>query len=198
MKHLAIACLCAAGSLAGDFEDLGVLTPRTAIPLERNTDRGDFSFFQIEAKSAAKTNSLKFVTTNTLLFSTNFLPLPSGRVILGVRTILKDGSASPASTYAFELWRGSPPAPSAGKVIGILGFPDGENDSLEKIIQSRAKSEPSSPPLPPGMLSVVPLRARPKFESRPLPGGLPLDYAQNRDAESDRAAKEHYSKSRRD
>lgn len=201
MKKLLLAAVLVVRTLAGEeaIEDLGALTPHSMIPLERNTERSDFAFFEIEARNLTDTNHppLKFVTTNEFLVSSNFVNLPSGKVLLSVRTLTAGtGPSSPVSLYTFELWRARPPAPKARKVVGILHTND-VPDSLEKAVQRMRKPEDGMmPPMPPGMTSPVPLRMMaPKAE--PLPGGRSMDYADHLDAKAAEAMNRFYSRARR-
>jgi hypothetical protein len=190
-RALLLAVSVLASLTRGDeFRDLGVLTPRMAIPLERNTERGDFAFFQIEARSLAFTNSIKFNTTNQFLFASNFVQMPSGKILLAVKTIAIDGTGSPVSTHTFELWRSAPLKPVVGKVINLSGSP--AQDSLDKAMERRKKALEASavPPPIPGMASIIPA-------AQPMAGGKPEDYSQHLDQQAIEEMNKHFNKALR-
>lgn len=198
MLVVLIALFLIATSLSqepGSIRDLGVLSPTTLIPLDRNTSRGDFAAFEVEAMNGKDTNAVtKFVTTNAFLSVTNFTALPSGRTLLGLRSIGTDGSGSAVILFSFDLRRGeSFPAPSAGTVVRATTGTEnsrldgvsreGQEDNLRRALgRYRASSASPSPPLPPGMKKA---EERVELKLAPLPRGRNETYAEGMDRIAD-------------
>lgn len=168
-----------------EIEELGALTPQTVIPLIRNTVRTDFAHYEIEA-IAAQTNKITFVTTNSFLTINDFVALPSGPVLLGVKNVALDGTSSMVSVYKFTLWRGDLPAPRAFKVQvitnGWIDVLNGQNlggsgmeDSLRSAVaRTREPAPQPPPPLPPGLVAAHPVATEPPPQ---LPNGTNKTYS---------------------
>ena len=145
-------------------EDLGTLTPRTAVVLTHDSGRTDFLHFVVEV--ARGTNVLHtFTTTNLILFASNFTALPSGRLVLGLASVWVDGSQSAVKLYTIR-WAPVSRPPSA-HVVTVLDENE-VRDNLPLAVgrsQSARSARAPAPPLPPGEVNkrggFVPVRPAP-------------------------------------
>ena len=170
-----------------DIEDLGVITPKKEIVLEHTAERSDIRHFLLDfAPIAAPTNQIHFVSTNDTLRVDNLGALPSGPILMTVRTACKDGSVSAPRLYRFELWRAEPPAPRA-RVVEILGGEEERTNSIAQILETRRTIERSKLPTPPlptdarrvTASSPIPPAVEPP---RPLPSGTNKTYSEHLDS----------------
>jgi hypothetical protein len=98
--------------LGAEIIDLGVLSPQRGFVLERNTGRPDFSHYQADLISFPSSNRLTLRLTNELFTLDQVAALPSGKTVLGLVSVYRDGQTSAATLYRFDIRRGPPPAPS--------------------------------------------------------------------------------------
>jgi hypothetical protein len=199
---LLVGCRTEAQDTPPAPENLGVLSPETIIPLERNTKRGDFSHFVVEAapldsaSSVDLVNPLRFSTTNNFLRASDFTGLPSGQTLLGLKGVLSSGTSSSVRLYRFDLQLSERiSAPIAKQVqLDLSGLenkrsdsliPDGgEGDTLVRAfyrLRSSSSTNVVHPPLPPGATGYADVFIR--FNTNdvsnrlpPLPGGTNETY----------------------
>lgn len=194
-----VAILMTRGAESPDgLKDLGVLSPNTMIPLLRNTERTDFSHFEVEVAPSLNTNHVvKFTTTNEFLDLSHLTALPSGRMLLGLKAVSTSGVESAVSIYVFTIWRSEKlPSPAAGTVMrhprartNRIG--EGPDSLLRAFGRLRASSTQrgvkAPPPLPSGLTN---------FPGA-LPSGRPETYADHLDAEAERQMRQFYAKTGR-
>lgn len=184
-----IATLAAADDT--DFEDLGVITAKVGIVLEKETSRSDWSHFVIEFQPMTPpTNAVTLTLTNDFVTLSNLVKLPSGRTLMGLKSVFRDGTESKIILYKLDIRRADPPAPKA-RTIQILDGSAPEinslSNTLRRLRESRPVIEPPAPPrsqrgpIPPAEAwpapAVVPARVL-----RALPGGTNRTYAQHLDS----------------
>lgn len=149
---LAVLLLLACAVMADETEpeDLGVVSPRRAIQLDKGTAREDFLYFDIEFKPyTPPTNIVKFSTTNSLILLSNLVRLPSGKILMGVKSVFADGTTSPIELYTFRVWRGRPPGVRASPMaIGGDTNLIGRGENLSSVLQSLIRARPEPPPVP--------------------------------------------------
>jgi hypothetical protein len=170
-----VALLTCALARGDNIEDLGVITPRRSIVLERCATRNDFMHFVIELRQG--TNLLFMVmTTNTVLTVDGVLDVvQDGRAVMGVKSICLDGAESPMAVYRFEVRREGPTAPVARAIGVIAPLPDFR---LDDVLRDRKELEkPLPPPVPsagePAMMMMRPVMTTPP----PLPHGTNESYS---------------------
>ena len=145
---------------AQEFEDIGVVTARKGIYLEKPTNRLDFSHFQIDLFAQRwPSNKVSFTKTNDVLLLSDFMAMPPGPCLMGVKIVCSDGEESPIAIYRVDVRRDPPKAPKAHSIIVAPG-PTGM--TTEQIIQHRYATPPS------------PFR---QSSGGPLPGGEPKTYS---------------------
>lgn len=129
-----------------DVEDLGVLTPRNAIHLEKGTDRKDWHHFEIELlhKSTGATN---LIVTNKAQITLQDMSMPLGRVVFSVRSVDENGMSSDPSFYQFEIQTNSLPTPKAVKET-ILRGPDAQTMPIVDLLKARASGSVPVPVMP--------------------------------------------------
>jgi hypothetical protein len=115
--------LCAAMLInlgAADLDDLGVITPKHALIIEKDTTRGDWDHFKVEVlPTVPPTNKVSFSVTNEIVTLSHFGAVSSGPSVLAVQSVTKDGTKSPIKLYRIEIRRAAPPAPSV-RLIELL------------------------------------------------------------------------------
>lgn len=113
---LLIALLSIAGAQCA-VVDLGVMTERTGIMLDRATNRPDFFQYRIELIAQRwPSNSVVIVRTNDLLMIQDFVEMPIGPCLMAVHSICIDGEESSVSFYRVDVRREAPSAPGAHRV----------------------------------------------------------------------------------
>lgn len=170
-----------------DPEDLGVITAKLGLHLESQTSRPDIRHYELEfLPSTPPTNHIKLIFTNALITLKDLAALPSGRILLGLKSVCLDGTESAVKLYTLDIRRVAPPSPSA-RVVHIGGSEAvPEKDSLPKAVERLRSSSvlrSTLPPLPPQGDQLPP---------PPLPGGTNSAYAEHLDRMAD-----FYSKTRR-
>lgn len=143
---------------AQEVEDLGVLTPRNGIQLDKATTRGDVKTFIVEfLPQTPPTNAVSRVYTNehSLVKISDLPELPSGPVVMGVKTIGADGVESEIALYRFDLRRGNPPKPRAyaTALLEADAEPVSTNTTAGVVARRREKLAASPPPPIPGAIS---------------------------------------------
>ncbi len=147
MKTLILLTLLSAQ--ASELIDLGTITPRRAIVLERNTDRPDWSHFKAEFLSLApSSNQVTLILTNDLLTLSNLVGLPSGPAVVGLRSVTSDGTESPTVLFKLDIRRAEPPAPGA-RAIKLEGQTNA-SETLHRAMERHRKSREIAPPAVPG------------------------------------------------
>lgn len=173
MKLLLLSVLISVS--AGEPIDLGTITPRRAIVLERNTGRPDWSHFKVEFFSLALTsNQVTLILTNELLTISNLVGLPSGPTIVGLRSVTLDGMESPIVLFRLDIRRAEPPSPGA-RVINIGKTNTGE--TIHGAIERHRQSRELAPPPIPGQTNRV--------DVSELPNGISKTYSQYQDELAD-------------
>lgn len=180
---LAIAILLVTIPAMAAVEYLGIISPRAGIQLECHTDRHDVRFVLELFPRTPPTNRVSITVTNRLLTLADLTALPSGRILMGVKTTCHDGQESGIALYEFDIHRAAPPRPSA-KRIGILGITNAVNTTEKEM--NRIRQSNRELPLPP-IPGKPPVLAIP-----PLPGGINRTYAEH----LDRLAR-HFTQSKR-
>jgi hypothetical protein len=186
--------------------DLGVVSPKNAITLHRNSTRSDFSHFVLEfLPRAVDTNQAsfgvtKFNFTNDLVQVSDLRALPSGPILMGLHSVYQDGSHSALSLYKFELWRAAPPTPYA-RTIQVLEGSVSEPETIKEALDRRSSRSPVVyPPLPGSQRDsrshwegpIPPAEfwpSRTNQPSRALPGGKNKTYSEFQDEMAD-----HYNR----
>lgn len=136
------------GLLGQGITDLGVITDRTAILLERCTNRTDFLHFKVELQALRfPSNTVIFTTANSMLKLEDLAAMPPGPVIMGVSSECRDGAASPIALFRLDLRR-DPPKPPTARVVGLLNTPKEGRASLTNAIQAARQRAIEGPPLP--------------------------------------------------
>lgn len=174
---LAVLILIAAAAIADetDPEDLGVVTPNRGFHLSFESPRDDLSHFELEClPSTPPTNIIKFILTNVVVTLIDLAPLPSGKILMGVKSVSVDGTASPMKLYRFRIIRSSIPAPKV-KGVKILADDAKPGEGLGQAIQSLIQRRPEPPPAPVPLGLLLTNRA---LKIPPLPGGTNTSYAE--------------------
>lgn len=176
MKTIALL-LTSVCLVAEEITELGTVSPRRGIILEKCQRRTDFLEWKLEfLPQTHPTNQVNMVTTNELLTLPLLAQLPSGPVIMGVRQVCTDGTESPISLFRFTIRRGDPSSPRA-MGIGILTGVQGQSltNRLERIRQRRAaEALQNTPPIPGQTVTNAPT-VQPMPESRNRTYGEYLD-----------------------
>lgn len=180
---LAIMVCLVAIPAAAEVEHLGIISFRSGIELECHTDRHDVRFALEFFPRTPPTNRVSMTLTNRLMTLADLTALPSGRILMGVKTTCHDGEESGISLYTFDIHRAPPPRPSARRV-GLLGVTNAVNTTEREMNRRRQSTRALSlPPIPGEPVLTIP---------SPLPGGTNRSYAEH----LDRMA-QHYSTARR-
>lgn len=135
---------------ASDITDLGVLSSRRGIVLEKCTNRADFAHFKIELLAQRwPSNSFTFTTTNSLLTLQDFLAMPPGPCLMGVREVTADGDESSLSLFKVDIRREPAAAPRA-HVTQLAELRPAVSPTTKAMIAIRTKQAVPLPPLPDG------------------------------------------------
>jgi hypothetical protein len=166
--------LCTLALRAQEITDLGVVSPHRAITLVKDTNQVDFLHFKIDLVALRwPSNSVTFTTTNDMLTLDQFMPMPPGPCIVGVRSVYSDGDESNISLYRVRVRRDPPKAPQAHGT-GILHTNLINRQSTTNLLHERFRSRTNQqsaalPPLPGGLVMLQtrgsPLIARPSAAS---------------------------------
>lgn len=166
--------LCTLAVHAQEITNLGVVSPRRGLVLERDTNQVDFLHFKIDLVALRwPSNSVTFTTTNDILTLDQFMPMPPGPCIMGVRSVYSDGDESNVSLYRVRVRRDTPKAPKAHGT-GISGPDAVHRQSTTNLLHERFRSRTNQqssvlPPLPGGLVMLQtrgsPLIARPSAAS---------------------------------
>lgn len=152
--------------LSQPVTDLGVMSPNRVMILEKCTNRSDFVNFTIELQAMRwPSNYFKFTTTNEVLKMDDFLSMPPGPCVMGVKSMCADGEESAISLFKLDIRRDGPVAPRA-RIISS-GHPPFRN-SLSNAFRSRREGAIVYPALP-GQTNVP--------TATPLPNGKPETYS---------------------
>lgn len=193
---LALAIIAAVSAAdETEVEDLGVITAKVGIVLEKDTERADWSHFVLEfLPQTPPTNLVTLTLTNDFLTLAELVRLPSGRVIMGVKSVCNDGTESTLKLYKFDIRRAGPPTPKARTIQILRGEESPEPNTLSNKLQRLRESRPIEPPPVPqtqpqrrGERGPIPPASEwPKPDVRParalpLPGGRNETYAQHLD-----------------
>lgn len=186
MKVILLLALAIVG-LHAQVTDLGVITERSIITLEKCQRRHDFAAFKVEIiprNLRGWTNKVEFVTTNEFLTLADLQAVPDGIAVMGVRQVCADSSVSTVAVFKIDVQR-DPPDPPRAYVSTILT--NAPEQKIEHVLQSMADKPTPPPPAPPGMATNaapqhVPTRTttttRPEASYYPLPGGRGETYSQ--------------------
>lgn len=148
-----ITARCLAQNTTNKVEDLGVVSERIGVFLDKSADP-NFQNFEVDVAPVDKTltNRVRLIlATNDLITVTNLAGLPAGPMLLGLRSIYRDGTASPATTYKFNLLRSSPSAPTA-RAVQLIGVPGAQTLKLD-VRKEVLKLQPPVRMDPPAPLS---------------------------------------------
>lgn len=111
---LALVILALVGA---EVVDLGVMTDRRVIILEKCTNRTDFAAFQVELQSLLPgSNYVSYTSQAGAIEMEDFASIPQGPVAVGVTMICADGEKSQMALYRLDLRRSAPRAPVARMV----------------------------------------------------------------------------------
>lgn len=122
-------------------EDLGILSPRTAIEITPCARRGA-ALYRVDAISKTGTNRL--ILTNGWIDLSTLAGVPDGRARLVVTSICADGEESKPAAFMVSVQRDPPSAPTA-KLVNIMTAPLEPNDGDDLI---RMPPMPRLMPLP--------------------------------------------------
>ncbi len=172
MRFLLLLCFVVIAH-PDEIEYLGVLSPRRAIALDSTTPRPDLRHFCVELQHASQSNRLTIYVTNEVLTVDDVNVLPSGPIIMGVKSVFMDGTTSDVRIYRFDLFRGKPATPSARMIE--LGAPVAPEPTLERAVNARRSIAIRSPPTPGSTNAST-------NAVMPLPNGSPRTYADQMDA----------------
>lgn len=174
--------------LGADITDLGTMTERRAIFLEKCTNRVDFAAFNIEIQSMVETNIvLHFTTTNEFLRFSDLSSLPDGRVAMAVQMVCADGSTSPANLYRMDVKHSPPNAPTAVMITVLDGtvrpaaragaVRSPRPSLIQQAIQSKQLdlTNNGGPPLPRGGMEENPFYDRRRRSTGELGSGRPRE-----------------------
>lgn len=154
MKTLILIALTAT-LYAQEIVDLGVISSRKAIILEPCKQRSDFFQFKIELIAQRwPSNTVNIVQTNNMLTLDKFEAMPTGPVIVRVRSVCLDGQESPDSRFILHkapTFRDPPTKPKA-RTVEIL-TPEEQLERMLLIQQATEERERNAPPIP-GQTSV--------------------------------------------
>lgn len=179
------------GSLADETEpeDLGVITDRRAVILESPYEVSDFRHFTLDfMPMVPPTNKITLVLTNGILTLSNLAALPSGRMVLGLRSTCLDGSESAVKLYRLTIRRGDPPKPTAKVITLIRGSAEETNITERALIRVREMRPVVPPPPFPG--------EQPQAMKYPSPPPLPRSTNETYAQSMDRMAA-HYARLRK-
>lgn len=138
--------------------DLGVVSSRRAIVMEKSPD---FGFFIISLLPQNwPTNLIAIIKTNEVLTLNDLDRAPSGDVIVEVKQICKDGSECPTSTFKIDVRRYDPEA-----VIYLT------KDQQWEVVRAMEEAERNTPPIPGA--------TRPPPNPSALPGGTNKSYGEH-------------------
>lgn len=171
---LVVLLILAGISLADetDPDDLGVISPRRALLLEKPADRKDFARFILEfLPQQWPTNKVVITTTNTVVYLGELVAVPHGPAVLAVRSECTDGSVSDIKLFKVDIRRNAPSAPRV-RTIGVLTNDD--RQAVEPVVHRWMHRARPTPPVP-GQTNRV------QGESQPLPGGRPETYSEGVD-----------------
>lgn len=138
-------------TLAQEIEDLGIVSRRRSIILERCTNRTDFVKFVIEIQPAGSSNTVTLIRTNDFLSLADFGAVPAGKLTMGVHSVCADGEESPVALYRLEVKRSAPTSPRARSItVAATNAPPTLINALEHHRRART-NHVEHPPLPGGM-----------------------------------------------
>lgn len=131
------------------IENLGTVSHRRGVVLDKGTNT-DFVKFIIELKPAGSSNTVTLIRTNDILDLRDFGSIPSGPVLMGVKSVASDGEESELSLYRLEVKRHTlkPPQARSILIIGTNSGPETKN-TLEHHLRART-NHTETPPLPSG------------------------------------------------
>lgn len=134
--------------LAQPITDLGVMSPNRVVILQPCTNRADFVHFIVELQATRwPSNYAKFTTTNSVLRMDDFLAMPPGPCVIGLRSVCADSEESPISLFKVDIRRDAPKAPRAHMVTtGNYQSPQ----TLSNAMNSIRTNALVIPPLPNG------------------------------------------------
>lgn len=131
-------------TLSAQITDLGLISPKKAIALDVDARRPDFKEFRIDfLPYLPPTNLVSIVRTNSQLTMEDLAPLPSGRILMGVKSVCLDATESPINFYVFELRRAGPRAPVAR--VTFVASEKGEYNFTNSLEVMKAKRNPVVP-----------------------------------------------------
>lgn len=161
-----------------------ILTPKSGVHIGVHSTRLNFASFRVEfLPDGPPTNLVTLIITNDLLTVDLLKRVPSGRGLMGVRSLYKDGEESEVTLIRYDLRREKPPAPSLTPVgIGTTNQVESSlSDELRKIRSRRVVPMPPMPGVPRQQIVDT---FRP-----PLPDGTNRSYSQFLDSLADRKGK---------
>lgn len=184
MKTVILFLTLAAATAAEPITDLGTVSERRGIILEKCKRRTDFNSFTIDFfPKSWPTNRVSITTTNELLTLADLGRLPSGQIIMAVKQTCDDGAESPLAYFTFEILR-SNPSPVRAHGVAILTPEPSQSaaEGLRAIRQNAASEAESNAPPIPGVIQFEPPRSA-------LPGGTNKTYGEHLDDMSAHFAK---------
>lgn len=134
---------------AQEIVDLGVISSHKAIVLESCRQRSDFLEFRIDLIAQRwPSNSITIIQTNNMLTLEDLVALPPGPVIMGVKSVCRDGEQSPIRLFLLDIRRDPPAAPSA-RVVEILTPTTSQSTTniLQQIKETQTGAD-QAPPIP--------------------------------------------------
>lgn len=169
-----------------DIENLGAITERRGVILEKPTNRTDFLMFKIELLAQRwPSNHVRLTLTNDLLTLADLMAMPPGPVLMSVQAICADGSESPLALYRIVVHRDGPDRPKA-RPVAMSAPNSGYSGSLTNTIRLRRRYQElidtnQIPPIPGQTDETNRPRAAFQRESKPgpLPGATNMSYSEH-------------------
>lgn len=145
MMILFLLAVFAAPVIGADLTQLGVMTDRRAIILERSTERPDHAFFRVELQALGwPSNTVQFVKTNALLTMNDFSGM-TGPCIMAVHSVCSDGGESGPALFRLDVRRDPPDRPTA-KMIWLLNTNRATSTTRDlRLLRTNMVVEPQAP-----------------------------------------------------
>lgn len=160
MKPIILTLTLTCAMAAEPIIDLGVVSTRRAIVMEKHPD---FGFFIIHLLPQNwPTNLIAIIKTNEVLTLNDLDRVPSGDVVIEVKQICKDGSECPTSSFKIDVRRYDPEA-----VIYLT------REQQWEVVRAMQEAERNAPPIPGAT------RPPPPPHPSALPGGTNKSYGEH-------------------
>lgn len=164
--------------IGADVTQLGVMTDKRAIILERATDRTDHAFFRVELQALGwPSNTVQFVKTNALMTINDFDGI-TGQCLMAVHSVCAAGEESSPALFRLDVRRDPPDQPTA-KMIWLLNT----NRPIERprdlrLLRTNVVVSPPAPSVLIGDSVRFPANSRSESAPEPLPNSRNETYEQ--------------------